>query len=150
MVGRTSLAVETLQSALSLGIRQLNGCCTQSHRRLHMRVNDRDCRPSECPCSDGELTRKAGGAEECVHGLNRLFPAFSIRPLSPYPCLLSPRCTHFRQRLSLLQHYFRRLLLLVRRIAVLAKNTLHQDTKLCSDVFPYRPIDGHVLLHHFR
>lgn len=41
MVGRTSLAVEMLESTLSLGIRQLNGCCTPSHRRLHARVDGR-------------------------------------------------------------------------------------------------------------
>ena len=41
MVGRTSLAVEMLESPLPLGIRQLNGCCTQSPRRLRAQVDGR-------------------------------------------------------------------------------------------------------------
>lgn len=41
MVGRTSLAVEMLESTLPLGIRQLNGCGTPSHRRLRARVDGR-------------------------------------------------------------------------------------------------------------
>ena len=44
----------------------------------------------------------------------------------------------------LLQHRLRRLLLLVRRVAVLAQDALHEDPELGADVLADGPVDGDV------
>ena len=52
-----------------------------------------------------------------------------------------------RQHLGLLQHGLRRLLLLVRRVAVLAQDALHDHAQLRPHVLAHRPVDGDVLPH---
>lgn len=55
-----------------------------------------------------------------------------------------------RPHLGLLQHRLRRLLLFVGRVAVLAQDSFHEDSKVRADVVSHRPVDRDVLSHRLR
>lgn len=65
-------------------------------------------------------------------------------------CNGSHRGPFVRQHLCLLQYRLRRLLLLVRRVAVFAQDAFDAHAHLCPHILPHRPIDGDIAAHRLR